>query len=123
MSDWKLDLENKFNTIKKEGGENYVRSNLSSGINSSRSGGLFVSKEIRKGVINVSLKGGKMITLEAALKDIDTIVAKTTDEGIKAVIETLRILTKFISTMRSNQLLTEKDKEEIRKSKAERPAK
>lgn len=123
MSDWKLDLENKFNTIKKEGGENYVRSNLSSGINSSRSGGLFVSKEIRKGVINVSLKGGKMITLEAALKDIDAIVAKTTDEGVKAVIETLRILTKFISTMRSNQLLTEKDKEEIRKSKAERPAK
>lgn len=123
MSDWKLDLENKFNTIKKEGGENYVRSNLSSGINSSRSGGLFVSKEIRKGVINVSLKGGKMITLEAALKDIDAIVAKTTDEGVKAVIKTLRILTKFISTMRSNQLLTEKDKEEIRKSKAERPAK
>lgn len=123
MSDWKLDLENKFNTIKKEGGENYVRSNLSSGINSSRSGGLFVSKEIRKDVINVSLKGGKMITLEAALKDIDAIVAKTTDEGVKAVIETLRILTKFISTMRSNQLLTEKDKEEIRKSKAERPAK
>jgi hypothetical protein len=64
-----------------------------------------------------------MITVEGALKDLEAIEQEAGDSGSKAVVKALKVVVKFLSTMRSNQLLTEGDKVSIQKAKAERPAK
>jgi hypothetical protein len=128
MKDWKKDLENKvkdFNLT--EGGESNVRigsdSRISSRISNRRSGGSFrvpVNKEINN-TIKVNMKGGLiMITIEGALKDLEAIEATTTDVGAKAIIQALQVMLKFLSTMRSNQLLTDEDRVRIKKEKADR---
>ena len=61
-----------------------------------------------------------MITVEGALKDLEVIEAEATDAGAKSVVKALKVVVKFLSTMRSNQLLTEVRKVEIAKEKAER---
>jgi hypothetical protein len=61
-----------------------------------------------------------MITVEGALKDLEAIEATTTDAGAKAIIQALQVMLKFLSTMRSNQLLTDEDRVRIRKEKADR---
>lgn len=61
-----------------------------------------------------------MITVEGALKDLEAIEVEAKDEGAKSVVKALKVVVKFLSTMRSNQLLTEADKIEIKKAKAER---
>ena len=61
-----------------------------------------------------------MITVEGAIKDLELIEAEATDAGAKTVVKALKVVVKFLSTMRSNQLLTEQDKVGIRKAKAER---
>jgi intergrase/recombinase len=56
-----------------------------------------------------------MITDRDALKDLDDLIAgedKNTDRIIKA----FKVLIKFLSTIRSNQLLTENEKIEIKKN-------
>jgi len=50
------------------------------------------------------------------LEDIE--VADVTD-GVK-VVRAIKVLVKFLSTMRSNQLLTDADKSAIQKAKANR---
>lgn len=64
-----------------------------------------------------------MITVEGALKDLETIEAETNDNGAKAVVKALKVVIKFLSTMRSNQLLTEAEKATIKAAKKEREAK
>jgi len=64
-----------------------------------------------------------MITVEGALKDLEVIEKETEDSGSRAVVKALKIVVKFLSTMRSNQLLTEADKVGIRKAKETRAAK
>jgi hypothetical protein len=61
-----------------------------------------------------------VITVEGALKDLEVIEAEATDAGAKSVVKALKVVVKFLSTMRSNQLLCETDKVAIRKAKAER---
>ena len=62
-----------------------------------------------------------MITVEGALKDLDVIEAEAIDgSGAKSIVKALKVVVKFLSTMRSNQLLTEQDKVGIKKAKAER---
>jgi hypothetical protein len=64
-----------------------------------------------------------MITVEGALKDLEVIEKETTDTGAKAVVKALKVVVKFLSTMRSNQLLTEEEKVVIRKARETRAAK
>ena len=61
-----------------------------------------------------------MITVEGALKDLEVIEAEATDAGAKSVVKALKVVVKFLSTIRSNQLLTDVDKVRIQKAKAER---
>ena len=61
-----------------------------------------------------------MITVEGALKDLEVIETEATDAGAKSVVKALKVVVKFLSTMRSNQLLTEEDKVRIKKAKEER---
>jgi len=64
-----------------------------------------------------------MITVEGALKDLEKIEQEATDGGSKAIVRALKVLVKFLSTMRSNQLLTDAEKEAIRQQRAARIAK
>ena len=61
-----------------------------------------------------------MITVEGALKDLEVIEKDLTITSDVKIIRALKVVVKFLSTMRSNQLLTEQDKVGIRKAKAER---
>jgi hypothetical protein len=61
-----------------------------------------------------------VITVEGALKDLEAIEVEATDSGSKAVIKALKVVVKFLSTMRSNQLLTEDDKKRISAEKVKR---
>lgn len=94
------------------------------------SGNLFrgrISEKTRK-LNNVTEKGGKgMITVEAALSDLEAIdkgegkYAGKTDT--QKVIEVAKVLVKFLSTIRSNQLLTEEEKVKIRTERKNRETK
>jgi len=63
-----------------------------------------------------------LITVEGALKDLEAIEVEATDAGAKSVVKALKVVVKFLSTIRSNQLLTDVDKIRIQKAKAERKA-
>lgn len=96
----------------------------------SRSSDLVRGKETKQ----INTRGGKetMIGIEGALSDVDDVVSKgiytdrdakkeialTTDlEKLGAIV---KILLKFLSTIRSNQLLTDADKVIIKSKKTER---
>ena len=64
-----------------------------------------------------------MITIEGATKDLDIIEQEAVDAGSKTVVKAIKVLVKFLSTMRSNQLLTDEEKVNIRKAKETRAAK
>jgi len=124
--DWKEELnqkEKEFNLTK--GGEN-VRIRISSGVGSGNSirrisGSIRLSSD--KEINNDKKGGNRMITVEGALKDLEAIEVEANDASSKAVIKALKVLVKFLSTMRSNQLLTEEEKVNIRKAKEARAAK
>ena len=62
-----------------------------------------------------------MITREGALDDLKKLEeGQDKDNVAKVVIEVTRILVKLLSTIRSNQLLTEEEKIIIRKAKETR---
>lgn len=61
-----------------------------------------------------------MITVSGALSDLDQYIEEATDVNAKAIIKSIKVLAKFMSTMRSNQLLTEEDKVQIKKEKKDR---
>jgi len=86
--------------------------------------------------IKIIEKGGNiMIGIEGALSDVDDVVSKgiykdretkkeiTLNTDLEKIGAIVKILLKFLSTIRSNQLLTEQDKVDIKKKKAERPPK
>jgi hypothetical protein len=60
-----------------------------------------------------------MITIEAVNTDIDKIESDTTLTDIQKLIRVIKVVMKFISTMRSNQLLTEEDKKSLKLRKKE----
>ena len=61
-----------------------------------------------------------MITIEGALKDLEAIEKETTDTGSKAIVKALKVVVKMLSTIRSNQLLTDADKQRIAAEKVKR---
>jgi hypothetical protein len=61
-----------------------------------------------------------LITVEGALKDLEVIETEAKDEGAKSVVKALKVVIKFLSTMRSNQLLTDEAKVAINKAKEAR---
>ena len=70
------------------------------------------------------MKGGyAVITIEAALSDLKKIEEAATDAGAKTVVKAVQVLVKFLSTMRSNQLLTDDDKRALRAKRDKREIK
>jgi hypothetical protein len=64
-----------------------------------------------------------MITIEAVNSDLDKIAEEAGSElTTKKLVAIVKVVMKFLSTMRSNQLLTETDKTElkIRKNEAKK---
>lgn len=60
-----------------------------------------------------------MITIDAVNSDLDKIATENSSLDVKCVVAIVKVVMKFLSTMRSNQLLTEKDKEELKAKKNE----
>ena len=125
MSDWKKDLDNKFNMIKKEEENGQTISSAhTSNRDNTRSSSDVHRVSVHKEITNVKEKGGKgMITVEGALKDLEVIEKEASDAGARAVVKALKVVVKFLSTMRTNQLLTEPEKIAIAKARKERQAK
>lgn len=104
----------------------YKTASNTNNIISSRSSDLLCGRILQKTgeLINVAEKGGNtMITVDGALKDLEKIEKETEDVGAKAVVQAMKVLVKFLSTMRSNQLLTDEEKVNIKKAKEARVAK
>ena len=89
----------------------------SSNTNNSVSGrGIDLSSR-NKTLINVERKEkAGMITIEDALKDLDALEISEVTDGVKTV-RAIKVLVKFLSTIRSNQLLTETEKTKIQVAK------
>jgi len=125
--DWKEQLNQKeaLLNIKKEETNGYLISSIH--ISDRDSGGRISSirvPERNKEINKVTEKGGKgMITVEGALKDLEVIEKEANDTGAKAVVKALKVVVKFLSTMRTNQLLTDEEKIAIAKARKERQAK
>jgi len=131
---WKKELEKKakeFN-LKPEKEVNNVSVRGSNGGNSNvsdrsrRVSPLQIPKKKKDSIKNkFSQKGGElMITRDAALGDLKKIKESVKDNPVaRVVIEVAEVIVKILSTMRSNQLLTDEDKKEIKKRKAERKPK
>jgi len=126
--DWKKDLLIKgqqLNLLEKGDKDGHSIS-CSSGISmpSSRGSNNVHSISVHKEVItNAKEREVKaMITAEGADKDLTVIENETKDEGAKAIVKALKVVVKFLSTMRSNQLLTEADKVRIAEDKKKREA-
>jgi hypothetical protein len=60
-----------------------------------------------------------MITIEAVNSDIDKISADDKLTDVQKLIQIIKVVMKFVSTMRSNQLLTEEDKKNLKLRKNE----
>jgi hypothetical protein len=137
MSDWKEDLDKKFNELKKEGKDG-VYIETSSGVHNRNSSGRGRDADlsnIRKEV-NKDKGGVAMISKEGAIRDIDDIVSKgeyIVDRKTKKVVKLnndleklgaiVKVLLTFLNTMRSNQLLPETEKvrlHEARKTQKEK---
>ncbi len=58
-----------------------------------------------------------MITIEAVLSDIDKIESDASMSDTRKLIQVIKVVMKFMSTIRSNQLLTESDKQELKLQK------
>lgn len=122
MDKWQEELLKKAKAF--EGGKN---DNLPSRVNNghcNRSDRNFIrtiSNQTKQNLNNSIKKGGnKMITVEAALSDIDALIKEAEEANEKVAVYLLKsqkVLLKFVSTMRSNQLLTEADKIRITKAK------
>jgi len=125
--DWKEQLElksKKLNIKKEETNGQIISSSSISNRNNIRSSSNVHRVSVYKEINNVTEKGGKgMITVEGALSDLEVIEKETDDVGAKAIIKALKVMVKFLSTMRTNQLLTNEEKIAIGKARKERQAK
>lgn len=54
-----------------------------------------------------------MITVDGALSDLDKLIEEANDVSTKLLLKGIKVLVKFLSTIRSNQLLTEDEKKRI----------
>lgn len=61
-----------------------------------------------------------MITIDAVNSDLDKIVTENQTVSVKFIVAVVKVVMKFLSTMRSNQLLTEEDKRELKAKKNEK---
>jgi hypothetical protein len=61
-----------------------------------------------------------MISDKDALSDLEKIEQLAPDSGSKAIIKALQVVVKFLSTMRSNQLLTDEEKVKIKRDREEK---
>ena len=124
--DWKEQLnkkEKELNLIKGGNDGQIVSSSIVVNRNDSRSSGNVHRVSIYQEINNVKEREEKrMITVEGALSDLDKLIVEA-DNGSKSVLKGIKVLVKFLSTMRSNQLLTEDDKKRIAADKAKRPKK
>lgn len=74
-----------------------------------------VFDEGRKDIVINKVKGEtKMITVEAALSDLEKIEKDETLKPEAKILRAMKLIVKFLSTMRSNQLLTDEDKKTIK---------
>jgi hypothetical protein len=125
--DWKLELDKKEkerNLTKGEENGHSISSGCINSRNSSRSSNNVHRISVHKEINNIIERGGSiMITVDGALKDLEAIEKEATDNGAKVVVKALKVVVKFLSTMRSNQLLTEEEKANIHKEKEARKAK
>lgn len=64
-----------------------------------------------------------MITIDAVNSDLDKIATENETISVKFVVAVVKVVMKFLSTMRSNQLLTEEDKKELKARKNEKKEK
>jgi hypothetical protein len=64
-----------------------------------------------------------MITIEGALSDIEKIEKDATISSDVKVLRAFKVLLKFLSTMRSNQLLTDVEKAKIQEAQKNREKK
>jgi len=122
MSDWQTDLTNKFNIIKKEeeNGQIISSARISDRDNTGSSRDVH-RVSVHKEVNNVKKEEKIMITKEAAMDDLKKL---DSDAPVgKILIAVAEILIKILTTIRSNQLLTDEEKVKIREARKERDAK
>jgi len=81
-----------------------------------------VSEKTRQ-VNNVKKEDKLMITKEAALDDLEKKEAEVKDEVSKVIIYVAKVIVKMLSTIRSNQLLTDEEKVRIKEARAKREVK
>lgn len=129
MSDnWKEELDKKLNSLnltEKEDEKN-VHIRTDSGSNSRNSVGRISSicLPINSRKIEINIKEViKMITDKDALSDLEKIEKEEGVSGEVKIVRALKVVIKFLSTMRSNQLLTDEDKAAIKKARIERQEK
>jgi hypothetical protein len=122
---WKDDLLKKAEELNlKKGGVIDVHFRSNSRNSSGRVGSIRVSGS--NGAIETksitSNQGGtdKMITVEGALTDLDKLIVEANDDSTKSILKGVKVLVKFLSTMRSNQLLTDEDKKAIKSSRVKK---
>ena len=91
-----------------------------SGVVGSGSNGVLCGKVSKETLNKDNGKEKKiMITAKAAAEDLDAIEVSGVTDGVK-VVRAIKVLIKFLSTMRSNQLLTDNEKVAIQKANANR---
>ncbi len=111
MNNWKEQLNSVFEQLKMEGESNFSKQKV---VNNNDEGGDEVNIENKN---SLGKKGVSMpITKEDALEDLDKIKKEVTNP-IEIIIEVAKVLVRFLATMRSNQLLVDTDKVEIKKRK------
>jgi len=146
MANWQEELDKKFKQLNIKEETNETKSVSKNRSNSSRSNNsvssskhtsdtsntigdgsrdLFrgrVSEKTRY-VNNVKKGGNRVITKEAALDDLEKMEVEAKDEVSKVVIKVAKVLVKILSTIRSNQLLTDEEKKNIKEARAKREVK
>ena len=117
---WQEELDKQYKIVK--GGEQNAVS--ASGNNVSGISGVRGISDTAKKRNSVIIKGeNAMITVAGALSDLDQYIQEADDINAKAILKGFKTLVKFLSTMRSNQLLTDVDKVRIQKEKETRKEK
>lgn len=73
--------------------------------------------------ITIKKEEKTVITKEAALDDLEKLEAEAKDDVSKVIVRAFKVLVKVLSTIRSNQLLTDEEKVRIKEARAKREVK